>query len=227
MIGTVWNLVSLNGESLVPGTTITAEFRDDGKIGGTSGCNAYNASYELSGSSITIGPAMGTLMACPEPIMDQETAYLGYLQDAARFAIKGETLTLTTGSGEDLVFEAQNQELAGTSWTVVSYNNGKEAVVSVILGTEITAAFGDDARVTGSAGCNSYFAGYEMDGTSISIGPAGATEMFCGEPEGVMDQESQYLAALQSAATYSIQGSILEFRTASGALAVSFERAGS
>lgn len=104
-IGTVWTLVSLDGAPLVPGTTITAEFRPGGKIGGTSGCNSYNASYDLRGSSITIGPVMGTLMACPEPIMSQEQAYVGLLQRAARFAIEGDSLVLTTSSAAELVFE--------------------------------------------------------------------------------------------------------------------------
>jgi heat shock protein HslJ len=50
--------------------------------------------------------------------------------------------------------------------------------------------------------------------------------MFCSVPEGVMDQEALYLAALQTAATYSLQGDSLEFRAADGGLAVSFQAAG-
>jgi heat shock protein HslJ len=37
-----------------------------------------------------------------------------------------------------------------------------------------------------------------------------------------MDQETQYLAALQSAATYSIEGKVLELRAKDGALAADF-----
>ena len=40
-----------------------------------------------------------------------------------------------------------------------------------------------------------------------------------------MTQEQQFLAALQSAATYTLQGSTLEFRTAGGAIAVTLHRA--
>ena len=39
-----------------------------------------------------------------------------------------------------------------------------------------------------------------------------------------MDQEQQFLAALQSAATYKLDSSRLELRRADGALAVSFVR---
>ena len=44
--------------------------------------------------------------------------------------------------------------------------------------------------------------------------------MFCEEPEGVMEQEAAYLAALQSAATFSIEGDQLWLRTAEDAIAV-------
>jgi hypothetical protein len=40
-----------------------------------------------------------------------------------------------------------------------------------------------------------------------------------------MEQEDAYLAALGSAATYSMQGTTLELRTAGGAIAASFSRA--
>ena len=85
------------------------------------------------------------------------------------------------------------------------YNNGQEAVVSVILGTEITAYFGEDGQLTGSAGCNNYTATYEIDGDQIKIGPAATTRMACGEPEGVMEQEAAYLAALEMASSYQFE----------------------
>jgi len=55
--------------------------------------------------------------------------------------------------------------------------------------------------------CNSYFGGYEVEGNQLLIpGPIGATEMYCAEPEGVMDQEQEYLATLQLAESYDIDG---------------------
>jgi heat shock protein HslJ len=115
--------------------------------------------------------------------------------------------------------------LAGTSWIVTRYNNGQEAVVSVIIGTEMTANFRADGQLTGSAGCNNYFTSYTTDGNNITIGPAGSTQQFCSEPEGVMEQEQEYLTALQSAATYSSRGDSLDLRTASGAGAAAFQAA--
>jgi heat shock protein HslJ len=167
--------------------------------------------------------------------MQQESDYLAALSATASYAIapsipegiSGDTLTIKDSSGASrLVFAAQSNELGGTSWIVTGYNNGQGGVVSVLLGTELTADFGGDGQLAGNAGCNTYNAAYTTDGDSITIAPAASTRMFCGEPEGVMDQETEYLMALSTAATYSITGSRLQLRTADGALAADFQQAG-
>jgi len=89
--------------------------------------------------------------------------------------------------------EAGSHGFAGSSWQVTAYNNGKQAVVSVITGTRITARFGGDGRLTGSAGCNQYFAEYLVDNGPMAIGPPGATRRFCADPEGMLDQETGWL----------------------------------
>jgi heat shock protein HslJ len=122
------------------------------------------------------------------------------------------------------VFAVESQSLAGTSWEVISYNNGRGAVTSVIIGTEITAVFGEDDQITGNAGCNDYFAPYETLDDSISIGPVGSTQKICSEPEGIMEQESEYLTALGTASTYSVEGLMLDLRTSEGSRVASMQR---
>ena len=117
-----------------------------------------------------------------------------------------------------------SDSLSGTSWQSTAYNNGKQAVVSVIRTTHITVRFGGDSRVSGTAGCNPYFAEYLIDDGSIAIGPPGATRRFCADPEGIMDQEAGFLAALRSAATFMLEGETLALRTADGAMAVTLVR---
>ena len=56
-----------------------------------------------------------------------------------------------------------------------------------------------------------------------SIGPAASTRMFCGEPEGTMDQEGLYLAALEMAEVFRIQGDRLQLRTAEGSLVADYQ----
>jgi heat shock protein HslJ len=224
--GKVWVLDGLNGKPPVPGALISAEFTADGKVSGTAGCNRYSGSYTVTGSSIQFStPMASTTMACPQPVMDQETAYFTALAAARSYAVKGDQLTLKDSGGSVLAsYKAQAQDLAGTSWEAVGYNNGKQAVVSVMAGTKLTAIFGKDGHVSGSAGCNDYNGSYTVTGDKITIGPLASTRKFCDDPAGVMDQEAQYLAALQSAATYKIEANKLELRTADGALAADFTR---
>ena len=134
-------------------------------------------------------------------------------------------MSLNDASSKALViYKAQSQSLDGTSWQVISYNNGNQAVTSVLAGTELTAIFGTDGNLSGSSGCNTYVGSYKVDGDKITIGPLASTKKFCIDPAGVMDQESQFLAALQSAAAYKMEGNRLELRTQDGALAADLQR---
>jgi heat shock protein HslJ len=222
--GTSWTLATLNGQPALKDTTVTLNFAA-GKVTGSDGCNNYNGSYTADGTNIKFNqPMAATMMACPDPIMKQADAYQQALSQAATYKANAKQLTLYDASGKELaVFNAQSNDLAGTSWIVTGYNNGKQAVVSVALNTELTANFGTDGKLSGSAGCNNYTASYTTDGNKISISPAATTMMAC--EQAVMDQETQYLAALATAATYRIDGNKLELRTADGALAATFTKA--
>ena len=226
LAGTDWLLTSLNGEAVPAEVPVTAKFGEDGSLSGTSGCNNYSTSYTVDGSSLTINPLIaGTMMACPEPQMSIETAYMGMLGTVAGYEINGDELLLKDANGNVVAtFTALKPvELAGSSWQVTSYNNGKGGVQSVIIGTELTANFGTDGSLAGSAGCNNYTTTYQTDGNNISIGPAATTRMFCAEPEGIMEQEQAYLAALETAATYEIELNRMDMYTAEGSRVAVFE----
>jgi len=228
--GTGWTLTAyvLDGTPVqaLTTTTVTLDFGEDGKLAGTAGCNHYFASYEVKGTSITIGQAGSTLMYCGEPgVMDQESTYLALLGQAKTLEVAGDRLTLRDAKGTAILTFAKTippapQPLVGTNWTLESFHTA-DAVSSVITGTTITAVFGDDERVSGSAGCNRYFATYNLTGTSLSIGPAGSTKMYCGEP-GVMQQESTYLSRLSQAKTFAIKGNRLSVADTQGTVLLSF-----
>ena len=83
--GTSWELASLTGSDLLPGTAITIEFSineftDEG-LSGSAGCNRYWGTYQVSGSSLTFSDVFWTEMACPEPpgVLEQEEDYLATL----------------------------------------------------------------------------------------------------------------------------------------------------
>lgn len=95
-------------------------------------------------------------------------------------------------------------DIENREWVLESY--GEPSGLSVTLtGTEVTLTFDnsrDEAR--GSAGCNSYFGQYKIGGGELSIGQLVQTEMYCMDPQGVMEQEQEYLSTLQTAEGFQI-----------------------
>lgn len=71
------------------------EFKNDGNVSGSSGCNGFGGTYEVKDSQITFSPIVSTLMACDEPRMTQENAVFQVLKDDVEYKIDGTTLTLT------------------------------------------------------------------------------------------------------------------------------------
>ena len=100
------------------------------------------------------------------------------------------------------------------SWTVESVVIDAETT-RPIAGTTVTITFAD-GELSGSSGGNTYFGSYEVDGDSLTIGELGVTQMFCEDPNGVMDQESGYLALLSGAESFSLSGDILAIRVGGG-----------
>jgi len=228
--GTGWTLTGYlhNGTLVppVPGTTITLDFGTEGKISGSAGCNHYFASCEVKGTGITVGQAGSTMMYCSNPgVMDQESTYLALLTRSKTISIEGEHLTLSGEQGALILtftktVPPKQQPLVGTNWTLESFHTG-DAVSSVLAGTKITAVFTKEGSITGSAGCNQYFASYNVTGTSLQVSQAGSTKMACGAP-GVMQQESSYLTLISQAKTFTIKGDLLTLADAKGAAMLSF-----
>lgn len=105
--------------------------------------------------------------------------------------------------------------LAGTRWMLEAY--GKPGGQKQLLeGTEITANFGADGEVSGSAGCNQYFATYAIAGKELTFAQLAFTEMACLEPAGVMEQEQAFLSALQGVQQFKLADGQLQLLTADG-----------
>jgi heat shock protein HslJ len=119
---------------------------------------------------------------------------------------------------EDLVDDILPTEeaefaLAGTTWVMDN----------AIRGTTITLEFGQET-VSGSSGCNSYNANYSImvaasPPTSIDITVLSSTSKSCTLE--VMAQEQGYLESLDSAESYTIEGTKLILETGSGTLTFS------
>ncbi|MGB4051011.1 MAG: META domain-containing protein, partial [Methanoculleus sp.] len=215
------------------GTTVTAIFDADGiRVSGLAGCNHYSADYTRNGADITIKSAVRTDMYCGEPegLMDQEDRYLSLLTDVSSYWVEGDRLILSDKEGAALLVldraaEVPDLPLVGTDWVLDSYSTGRDAISSVITGTTITAKFTDDSKITGSAGCNHYGGEYLLDGANLSVSSLFSTLMYCGEPEGVMEQEARYLGLFDSVTGYRIDGDRLDLLDEVGKVLLSY-RAG-
>jgi heat shock protein HslJ len=102
--GTAWELASMSGSGLLPGTSITIEFTDE-EVSGSAGCNHYGGSYQISGSSLTFSDVFSTEMACPEPqgILEQEGEYLAALNDADSYQLASDQFEILDEAGEQLL----------------------------------------------------------------------------------------------------------------------------
>ncbi len=225
LAGSSWVLAGLDGSLTLPGVRVSLAFGEDGTVSGTDGCNQFSGSYIQEGDSLTFAlPMASTMMACEEAVMNQAATYMDTLATTTNFSASSAQLVLRAGDEIVATFLPESQGLAGSNWLVVAYNNGREAVVGLIDGTEITAGFGLDGQVSGSAGCNNYFADFTEDGDNLTIGPVATTFRFCETPPGVMEQESEFLTALSTVATFGMEGNLMVLRTADGAAAVHMTR---
>ena len=110
-----------------------------------------------------------------------------------------------------------------TKWVLESYGE-QGNLQAVLAGTRVTATFDSaEDEVKGSAGCNTYFGDYQISGNNLSIPVIANTEMYCLEPEGIMEQENQYLSAMRAAESYEIQNGKLRIIAGSQVLVFSAE----
>jgi heat shock protein HslJ len=224
LAGTNWKLATLNGQPALANVSATLSFGQQGNVAGNDGCNMYSGTYTINGSQLTIKLGPSTLMACPDAVMKQATAFTTALSKTASFSLSGDKLTLKDASGKELATfnTLQPATLTGTNWQATGINTGKGSVASTATTSKSTALFGTDGKLSGNTGCNSYNTTYKTDGNKITVqSPMATTRMAC-DP-ALMDQEQQYLAALAKVATYTLSESKLELRDASGALQVSYQ----
>ena len=88
-------------QSLALGSTLTLSFTSDG-ISARADCNTMFGSANLDGGKITMTTPLGmTMMACEQPLMDQDQWISDFLSSGPSWALDGSMLTLT--SGEDIL----------------------------------------------------------------------------------------------------------------------------
>lgn len=105
----------------------------------------------------------------------------------------------------------KTNELAGTSWELISLNGN-----DLIEGTAITLEF-TETYLGGQMGCNGYGGSLDRgkytrksNGTFQIGDPFAVTVQLCTEPEGIMEQEGEYIETLMAASHFQVVGNHLE-----------------
>ena len=210
--------------AVLPGTTVTASFMG-GKLSGSAGCNRYFGNYNTGTEhQLSISTYIGaTMMARAPPASEQEHQYLERLPVVVAFRLEGSSLRLLDKDQQVVLEYSAVKPLAleGTHWQASGINNGKGGVVSS-ANTQLATARFKGGKVSGHAGCNAFNAAYEMTGDQITMGPAMTTRKHCAEPEGIMEQEQEYLQALSRVRVFELTYTGLKLRDEKGSLQVNF-----
>ena len=97
LAGREWVLLAWDVEEPAPAEPEVTLAYIDGRLAGTSGCNRYTAAAKAGATpgDVTVGPAAGTRMACPEPQSAVETRFLKQLGSAKKLSFPPGRLALS------------------------------------------------------------------------------------------------------------------------------------
>jgi heat shock protein HslJ len=226
LTGATWPVSSLSGSTIPAGLRMEVTFRDD-TIEGSDGCNSFGGPYSTTGEDgVDIGGLSSTAIGCEPAIAAAGTAFTSALDRAATYDIDDDVLTLFDDAGAELARfrSGADPPIVGVAWRAFGYRDGpvdeKQAVVSPLDGSIITAEFGADGTMSGSAGCNTYTADYSVEGNGFRITALVSTERACGAP--LMAQERAYLDALGSVARWQFSGPAFQLLNETGTVETTY-----
>lgn len=202
-------------------TIAPSAFFEDGRMSGSTGCNRYTTGYTLDGDALTIEQVAQTQIACAPRAEAVQAEFLAALAKAAAWTSDGTALSLLDSDGNEVLGFTVASPVG--AWRATSFLQG-DAVSGAIAGTDITATFDADGNLSGSAGCNNYTATFTTDKSAITITQPASTKKACVDPEGVMEQESDYLAALPKAKSFRVEGGTLELLTETGTFVATYAK---
>lgn len=102
--------------------------------------------------------------------------------------------------------------IESTYWTLSTAQLSRK-IIAKAENSNISLIF-DKNSLSGTGPCNSYFADFSTDGTSMTVSQLGATERMCD----AIDQENGYLGVLAKAQSYSVLKDRLEIYSEIGQL---------
>lgn len=196
---------TVDGDPLEPVADARVTLRINGsEIGGTAACNSYGGEMERDGERITLDALSMTEMACAEPIMALEAAYLDGLSRADTARRDADQLRLTGPAIEldfTLVPPISDADPVGTRWQLESLITGD--AVSSVLG-EPTLELAPGGTVSGSTGCRSFSASYTLEADALVLADF-VTDLRACDPD-VAGQDEAVLGLLGGPLRVSVSG---------------------
>jgi heat shock protein HslJ len=181
------------------GSEYWVQFLPDGGFSFRADCNGGFGSYEIDGSSVTLGPLGTTLMLCPEG--GQGSEFIDALSSVTSWSIdqSGATdvLVLTTEDGADLTFDPS---ITGVVWQWSETQMSNDTLITPNDPEKFYLSFSPDGAVVGQIDCNRAFGSYTTDGARITMMLA-TTRVFCGEDS----QDTAYALNLAQVTTFVIR----------------------
>jgi heat shock protein HslJ len=227
--GTSWRLVRFQGsddKTLTPDdrSKYTLQFGADGSLTARIDCNRSRGTWKSAGAGqVQFGPLALTRAMCPPgSLHDRIVKHWDFIRS---YVLRNGHLFLSLmADGGIYEFEPiPAASLDETQWDVIAINNGKQGVASVVNGTTVTIAF-QKGSVAGNSGCNTYRGTYKVQGNAIAFSGVAATRRMC-TAAGVMEQETQFLAALAASTAWAIEGDMLDLRHKDGSRQIQAKRA--
>ena len=100
--------------------------------------------------------------------------------------------------------------------------NGIPKVPVRLTGIQLT--FHNNGSFSGFDSCNPYTGMWQADEKNIAISRINSMKMYCNEPPGVMEQESEYFALLKNASFYGVTGEDMVLSDDTGKNGLIFKR---
>lgn len=158
------------------------------RVGGRAACNLYGGDITIVAGELRFGDMVMTEMACDEPAMRSESAFLAAMARVRGASRDGDRLTLV-GPGVDFVWDRLEPPpaaaLVGTTWILETLIVTE--VASSVLG-QATLMLRPDGTMAGSTGCRDFVGPWteQADGT-VTLEPM-MDAIGCTDPLGTQDR---------------------------------------
>ena len=195
-----------------------------------AGCNTHSGGYTIEEQTFLSQDIGATMMACEEPLMNQDSWLASFLTSSPSIDYSESTLTFENedailifaivdseppeeidGDEDTISIELEDEDseevsgndIIGKNWIVNGYfNNGEEQTFDEEI--EVTFLFGEDGMLDFFTGCNSAGASFTIDSENqITIQDGVMSQMACGGDAGAI--ESHMLGTLLGQVTYSVE----------------------